>query len=398
MSKDALIGLWITTVLVLALLFNRVKDSGLIQFDPDIGLLFTQVHGLRAGDPVTIGGVPAGHVKEINFAPQEIQESFAPITGGQTLVRALVSLRDGRKIPKESTYQVRVDLNGRRWLDITISPSEETIGPDDNFFAEEAFGQDDQLQRTIRTFSTLGAQTEDLRQQLTDPEFLLRTKDTASNLRFYSRELVAASEQAPAQLVDMERALDKQELALLQQMQAFDEKTQEVSRRMLEMAPQLSENLKGWTLRVERQSERLSSTLQMASAKSEEYQRMLDQAVESRLSDDSVKKLINQTKKWNRRLTEYRYMAEDLHSLTSDPTIRSDLKKAVSDFRIKSEQMGKRLEELQKRLESNPLTGPLMDREASPEPVSEEDMESTTESETDETQAPVNVPEEPSQE
>ena len=114
MSKDAKIGLWTVFVLVAFVLFNSVKESGLIDFNDEIGLLFTQVHGLRPGDPVTIGGVPSGRVLDIDFAPQEIQESLAPITGGTTLVRAMVSI--DRHIPRESTYAVRVDLNGRRWL------------------------------------------------------------------------------------------------------------------------------------------------------------------------------------------------------------------------------------------------------------------------------------------
>ena len=213
MSKDAKIGLWTVFVLVAFVLFSSVKESGLIDFNDEIGLIFTQVHGLRAGDPVTIGGVPSGRVVSIDFAPQEVQDSLAPITGGRTLVRAMVSI--DRHIPRESTYAVRVDLNGRRWLDITLSPSKERIGPNENFFAEVPMGQDDQLQRTIRTFSTLSEQTKELREQLTAPDFLLRTKDAASNLRFYSREIVAASEQAPAQLLDLENAMDKQEYALL---------------------------------------------------------------------------------------------------------------------------------------------------------------------------------------
>lgn len=357
MSKDALIGLWAVLVLSGFLLFNTVKESGLIDFNDEIGLLFTQVHGLRAGDPVTIGGVPSGRVVNIDFAPKELQESLAPITGGTALVRAMVSL--DRHIPKESTYSVRVDLNGRRWLDITLSPSEEMIGPEDNFFAEEALGQDDQLRQTLRTFSTLSEQTEELRQQLAAPDFLLRTKDTASNLRFYSRELVSASAEAPDKLMEFEDELDKQETAMLQQIAAFDEKTQEVSRRMIEMAPQLSENLKGWTLRMERQSERLNATLEMARVKSEEYQKLLDEAVATQLSPEATEKLINQTKIWSRKLQEYRYMAEDLHSLTSDPTIRSDLKKAIDDFRIKTEEMDERLLKLEEKIKTNPLTKAL---------------------------------------
>lgn len=363
MSKDAKIGFLVVSVVAALLLAHSFRHSGLTIFKDKIGLLFTQVYGLRAGDPVTIGGVPAGRVVEIDFAPKEIQDSFFPITGGTTLVRALVEFDGGRKIPKESTYSVRIDLNGRRWLDITLSPSNELIEPNESFFAESEYGQDDPMQRTLRTFNTLAEQTEGLREQLNDPDFLLKTKDTASNLRFYSRELVAASAEAPKQLEAFERGLDRQEMVLLEQIKAFDEKTQEVSRRMIEMAPQLSENLQGWTARLERQGDRLASTLQVANEKTLEYQKMLDNAMTMGLNPDTTQRLLVQAKQWNRKLQEYRYLAEDLHSLTSDPTIREDLKRAIDNLRGKGESMNERILKLEERLKSIPFLGPRMQKD-----------------------------------
>lgn len=359
MNKDAKIGFVAVLIVAACMLYNSFRESGITLFSDKVSLLFTQVHGLRKGDIVTIGGVPAGRVVDIDFAPDEIQDSFTPITGGTTLVRALVEL-GGRHIPKESTYQVRVDLNGRRWLDITLSPSAEMIGPSDNFFAEEAFGQDDQMQRTLTAFKTLAESTEELRAQLTAPEFQLRTKDTASNLRFYSRELLAASGKAPEQLEAFDKSLNRQERILLQRVMEFDKKTQEVARRMTEMAPQLSENLQGWSKRMERQADRLESTLQMAEAKSEEYQKLLDDAILAKLKPEVTERLIKQTRRWARRLEEYRYLAEDLHSLTSDPTIRADLKKAIDDFRVRSDKLNKRLQRLEETLRSNPLTNGMV--------------------------------------
>ena len=74
-----------------------------------------------------------------------------------------------------------------------------------------------------------------------------------------------------------------------------------------------------------------------------------------------------QTRKWSRQLQEYRYMAEDLHSLTSDPTIRADLKKAIDDFRVKTEELNERLLKLEEMLKANPLTGPLAEDEEATE-------------------------------
>ena len=263
---------------------------------------------------------------------------------------------------------IRVDLNGLRWLDITFSPSDALIGPQDNFFAEEAFGQDDQMQRTIQTFKTLSEQTEILRAQLADPEFMLLTKDTASNLRFYSREMVAASSEAPAHLASLEEGLDQQEMALLQELQAFDDKMAQVSRRMTEMAPQLSETIQGWSNRMERQSDRLSATLEMASQKSVEYQKILDEAIEKQLNPEVLKRMVKQTRRWARKLEEYRYLAEDLHSLTSDPTIRADLKKVIDDYRIKTQELNEKLLKLEEALKENPITRALVDEDSLEQP------------------------------
>jgi hypothetical protein len=358
-NKDSKIGL-LTVVLALSLvLLNSLREAGVVSFGSELGLIFSQVHGLRAGDTVTIGGVPSGHVVSIDFAPKEIQDRFLPLTGGVALVRAQVAFDSFRRIPQDSTYAVRTDLNGRRWIEITVSPSEKDIGPDEIFFAEESARQDDQLQMTINTFAALGKQTESLRNILSDPDFRLRTKDTASNLRFYSRELKAASEQAPAQLRAFEKNLDDQQAAIMAQIQAFDDKTKNIRQRMTEMAPQISENLQGWSERMIRQGVRLTGTLQMAIVRSAEYQAMIDRAMLQSLDPEAIKALIVQTKKWGRRLEEYRQLAEDVHALTSDPTVRADLKDAIKKFEIKSVELNERLDKLEKRIDENPLKSVL---------------------------------------
>lgn len=355
MNKDAKVGLLTLMLALSVVLVNSLRESGVVSFGSELGLIFSQVHGLRAGDAVTIGGVPRGRVVSIDFAPKEIQDSLAPLTGGVTLVRAQVSFDSFRGIPRDSTYTVRTDLNGRRWIEITVSPSKEEIGADEIFFAEDSARQDDQLQATINAFSTLSKQTEGLREILSDPDFRLRTKDTASNLRFYSRELRAASAEAPEYLRAFEKDLDTQEAAILNQIHAFDDKTRDVRQRMTELSPQITENLRGWTERISRQGDRLSSTLEMAIERSEEYKGIIDRALKQNLKPEAVRAVILQTKKWARKLEEYRYLAEDLHALTSDPTVRSDLKALISKFEAKTVEINERLDKLEKQIDNNPL-------------------------------------------
>ncbi len=355
MNKDARIGLVTLVVLSSLLLFSSLRARGVVSFGREQGLIFTQVHGLREGDVVTVGGVPAGKVVSIDFVPDDLQKALAPVTGGVELVRANVVFDKSRKIPKESTYTVFTDMNGIRRVEITVSPSQENIEPGETFFAEETTRQEDQLQATIGTFTKLGRQTEKLREILSDEDFRLRTRDTASNLRFYSRELRAASAQAPEQLQAFEEELNTQETAILNQLKAFDDKTKDVRERMTEMSPQLTETMQGYAERMTRQGDRLTATLQTAAQRSGEYQEMLDRMMQERLDPEAVQSLVISTKKWARKLDEYHRLAEDVHALTSDPTVRSDLKEAIGKFQVRGTEMNERLEKLEKMIDNNPL-------------------------------------------
>lgn len=355
MSKDARVGLITLVIFASLLLLDALRERGVVSFGTEQGLIFTQVHGLREGDLVTVGGVPAGKVVSIDFAPADLQKALAPVTGGVELVRANVAFDKFRKIPKESTYTVLTDMNGIRRVEITVSPSQEDIDPGETFFAEETTRQEDQLQATVKTFATLGRQTEKLREILSDEDFRLRTRDTASNLRFYSRELRAASAQAPAQLEAFESELNTQEMAILNQLKAFDDKSKDVRERMTEMSPQLTETMRSYAERMTRQGDRLTGTLATAAQRSEEYQQMLDRLSSEQLSPEAVQTLVIQTKKWGRRLDEYRRLAEDVHALTSDPTVRSDLKEAIKKFEVRGVEMNQRLEKLEKLIDNNPI-------------------------------------------
>lgn len=355
MTKDAKIGLVSLVVAALLLSLHSLHSAGIVVFGRKMDLLFSQVSGLRAGDLVTIGGVSRGRVISIDFAPELIQERLVPLTGGVTLVRARVAFDDFRRIPQDSTYTVRSDLNGRRWVEITLSPSEKSIGPDDIFFAEAAPKQDDQLQATVRAFSTLGKQTEDLRRALADPNFALKTKDAASNLRFYSRELKAASAEAPAKLEEFEKNLDEQQNAILAELASLDAKAQNVRERMVELKPQLTENVKSWKERLLRQSDRFTQTLKLASERSGDYEALLNEALAKKLDPDKLRAFVLQVKKWSRKLDDYRALAEDLHALTSDPTVRSDLVALISKLKSKSAKLNEQVEKIEKRIDGLPL-------------------------------------------
>ncbi len=382
LSQEARIGLMTIALVCMAYLANSFRESDFLRSHRQFDLLFTQVHGLRVGDPVTIGGVPSGRVLDIDFAASDVQQALQPLTGGIPLIRARVEL-DGRTIPKESTYTVHTDLNGRRWLDITVSPSDEVIGPDENFFAETSSSQEDQLQITLRTFTELTSDTQDLRDELTDPQFRLQTKDAASNLRFYSRELAAASAQAPEYLDSLKEQIDKQETLLYAKMADFSEKTAEISARMREMTPQMSENLRGWTQRLERQREQLTTTLEMAVLRTEEYRDLVDRVMEQQLSEDALKKLIVELRSWSRKLEEYRLLAEDLHTLTSDPQVQQELKSLVGYLLERSQELRDRIESLERLVDLNPWLGgatsrprvaPAEDQDPEPEEGEQESL------------------------
>ena len=101
----------VATSLVLALVAQQL---GGFTFDKtaSYGAVFTDVSGLKSGDPVMISGVQVGQVSDITISDN---------------VQAKVSfdLRDGRTVPRNVTAVVRYkDLTGDRYLELRRGPGD----------------------------------------------------------------------------------------------------------------------------------------------------------------------------------------------------------------------------------------------------------------------------------
>ncbi|MCA9790359.1 MAG: MCE family protein [Candidatus Eremiobacteraeota bacterium] len=355
MSAQAKVGLLVVTLALIMLYTAPGQHRRAPVLGHSLKLLFTQVHGLREGDPVKLAGVPSGVITHIDFASDELRKQFSLVTGGLPLVEVSVSLNATAKVPSNSYYQAVGNLNGTRWIDITPAGGDSFIGANEPFFAERTSIQDDQLTRTLRTLRTLSDQTVELRDAIADAEFRRQVKDTVSNLRFYSRELAEASRTAPEQLAAVERQMDEQEARLHSQIDSMDAKVAEVRNRLQTMTPQVKENLAAWRERIDKSSGEIEQMLAQAVDLTERYNQAVNDAVESYTDPAKIEKFVITARKWSRQIDAIMAIATDLHSLSSDPKVQEDLKGMITKLKGRSEDLNSKVDQLERKLDKLPF-------------------------------------------
>lgn len=355
MSGQAKVGLLVVTLALILLYMAPGQHRRAPVLGHSLKLLFTQVHGLREGDPVKLAGVPSGVITHIDFASEELTNQFSLVTGGLPLVEVSVSLNATAKVPSNSYYQAISNLNGTRWIDITPAGGDTYIGAGEPFFAERTSLQDDQLTRTLRTLRTLSDQTVELRDAIADAEFRRQVKDTASNLRFYSRELAEASRTAPERLAAIEQQIDEQEARLLAQIENMDAKVAEVHNRLQTMTPQLQENLAAWRARLDNSSAEIEQMLSQAVELTDEYNRSVEEAVAGYSDPATLEKFVITARKWSRQIDAMMAIATDLHSLSSDPKVQEDIKGMLTKLKGRSEDLKKRVDQLERKIDTLPF-------------------------------------------
>lgn len=338
MSKEFNIGLLVTvllTVLTVVGLQNQTKRPD--PFSPRYHLLFTSV-SLRPGDKVTVAGVPAGFVEKIDFTSDEEKkqystEDYEPQVKVTILLEAKIVVREGAK------YQQRSNLKGYRWVEIMPPLEGPQLDSQSILSGELPSATEDQLTKTLKTFRRLSAETTELRQLAEDGEFRRKVKDTASNLRFYSREFERISQGSRRQVAEMDRALDQQELKIKQQLAQIDEMVTRTQQKLVSMTPQLNETIDNYRIRVKKGDAQLRDLLKTALKYSEEFEKLVD-SVSAQYNKMVVPdEIIARVHEYARKLEDMALLAEDMHTLSSDPQVQADLKKMVTDLKDKSEKL-----------------------------------------------------------
>ncbi|MBI3927092.1 MAG: MCE family protein [Armatimonadetes bacterium] len=354
MSKEARLGLLVIIAVFALLLFSPGQHRRPPVLGHAFNLIFTHVEGLRVGDTVKVAGVPEGNITAIDFATPEEQRMFGPLVGDQLLIRVTVTLQRFVALPENSSYEAVATLNGERYINITPGSGDTFLTPGDSYLGKSRTQREDQLTTTLQTFKMLNRETSELREVISDPAFRLQVKDTASNLRFYSRELkeVAADLSGEKGLIaQFEDQVDTQEQALHDQLASMDAQVSQVQSQLETMTPRATEGIEQWNRRVVEGRAQLSSVLLQALSYSDRFEQALRDLEQGSANPDKVKRALEQIKKASLRLEDIAAIAGDLRAITSDPQVQQELKQMVDNLRERAANLKAAIEKFEESLD-----------------------------------------------
>lgn len=306
-------------------------------FSPRYHLLFNSV-SLRPGDRVTVAGVDAGFVEKIDFATNEEKdfyttEDFDPQVKVTILLEAKIVVREGAK------YQQRSNLKGYRWVEVMPPLSGPQLPSQTVLAGELPSATEDQLTKTLTTFRRLSAETRELQAMAADGEFRRKVKDTASNMRFYSREFARVSQGSTRSLAQMDRSLTEQEQKLKQQLARIDDMVTRAQKKLVTLTPQLTETIDSYRARMKGSEKQLRDLMKVALDYSEQYEKLVEDLAQQYNKTIVPDEIIARVHEYARKLEDMALLAEDMHTLSSDPQVQADLKKMATSLREKSEKL-----------------------------------------------------------
>ncbi len=358
MSKEAKIGL----IVVLSLLITLLLLPGFHKRPAVLGysfnLLFTNIAGVRIGDPVKIGGVPAGIISDIAFASDKERRMFASAAGDKLLIRVTVTLNHWVKIPENSSYEAVSNLKGEHWINITPGSGDTYLSPGDSYLGKSRSRREDQLSATIHTFRRLSEQTARLRSIISDPKLRTQIKDTASNFRFYSREMKRVSIELtrPGGTLDQfESQIDEEERSILERLDRWNHQISYLQTQIALWTPKLHENIAAWNQKLTHNQAQLTDIIQKALNYSERFNASVSKIEASYGNKKQIKQLVIQIKRIRKQLDNIADIATDLHNLSSNKTLRKRLKNMITQLKQRSAALKEKLDKLEQTLNKIPI-------------------------------------------
>ena len=303
-------------------------------------LCFHDVKGLKRGDPVVMGGVPAGRVVGIDFAPREHWAELNPGQPDVPMVLVTVALDPGFKMTAHSGYKIIGNLRGQLVVNIVPGASTNKVLAPNSLHNQELDAEvEDTVGATVRNFKDLAVRTEDLRSAISDPVFRRDLKDGASNARFYSNEFLGLSKRATAQVDDVTQEIGMQERRLLDQAQAMDAQVSRAQVYINKTIPLARTQLQEYRSKVVAAQKQLDSMAGQADKFNANLKKLADQLNSQKLGQLDVKKLTKDVKNVAKRVDDYAQLAGDIHAITSDEEVRANIKGQVKKLKGKSESL-----------------------------------------------------------
>jgi ABC-type transporter Mla subunit MlaD len=369
LSKEGRIGLVVCTisVVMLGLAPTQRKRSPIL--GSQYKLVFHACQGLRPSDPVVVGGVPAGRVVNIDFAPQSEWKKLNPPGDERPVVLVTVALEQGFTLSQGTGYKVVSTLRGNHFINLLIPPPPVQALSAGAVLNEELQSEsDDSLKVTIRGFKDLAQRTKDMRAQFADPEFRRDVKDLASNLRFYSSEFVRVSQDSHNQVEKIHQQLNQQEQKLLSQVDQMDRQTARVGGYLRTFVPAFKAQLVGYRRRLDSSQQELDQAYRSASRysqKMKDFTAQLEQGPIGKLNHEKISQSVHDAKN---KIEFYGDLTGDMHMVTSDKQIQQDFKAIPKKWKDRTQQWKDQVRDFEHRVDSwqwlipapheEPLEGP----------------------------------------
>jgi hypothetical protein len=372
LSKEAKIGFVIGTacLVLLGLAPSQRKRAPIIGSRYE--LVFHDLEGLQEGDQVVVGGVDAGRVTNIDFAPQDKWKELNPPGIDRPVVLVTVALRPGFPLSQGTGYKVVSTLRGNRFINILPSPpTGERVQEGTILSGELPPETADQLQMTLANFKNLSKSTKKMRDQFADPLFRRDMKDLASNMRFYSVEFARVSKGSRAQINRMAAQFERYERQAIAQVQRMDAQVSAVGNFTRSLTPKLRARIQGYNQRIASGQQQLDRVYAQSNSLLQNFRGYADR-MQAQAANFHPEKVAERLDKINERLETYADLATDLHQITSDPGLKQDLKALPRRMRERSERLKGQVEGYRTQLNVLQFVLPLLPpdpRDAAPRPA-----------------------------
>lgn len=360
LSKEGRIGLVVCTISLVMLGLAPTQRKRPPILGQQFKLVFHECKGLRDGDPVTVGGVDAGRVVDIDFAPPEDWKKLNPAGNERPVVLVTVALRQGFPLSPGTGYKVVSTLRGNHFINILPSPPGQTV-PDGSILNGELQSEsDDQLQATIRHFKDLSQRTKDMRAQFADPVFRRDMKDLASNMRFYSAEFMRISEGSRQQVEKLSDQLERQENTLIANVHKMDNQATRVAAYLRTFVPSFRQTLGTYKRRLADAQKQLDAGYVAAGKYNQQladFAQQLENGPIGKLDKDKIAQTVHEYK---RMIEDRADIAGDMHMISSDKQFIDDtLLSRLRKIKATSQQWKEQARDYEKRVNGlNFLLGP----------------------------------------
>ncbi|MBT9585992.1 hypothetical protein IV102_21795 [bacterium] len=353
LSKEGKIGLIVCTisVVMLGLAPTQRKRSPIL--GSQFKLVFHACQGLRPSDPVVVGGVPAGRVINLDFAPESDWKKLNPPGDERPVVLVTVALEQGFALTAGTGYKVVSTLRGAHFINLLPPPPGQKGLPAGSILNEELRSEsDDSLMVTIRGFKELAQRTKDMRAQFADPVFRRDVKDLASNMRFYSSEFVRVSQDSRQQVENVHKMLDRQEQSLLANVHKMDDQTARVGSYLGTFVPSFKAQLVGYRRRLDSSQQQLDQAYTAAtrySRRMQDFTRQLEQGPIGKLDHEKISQRVHDAKN---KIEFYGDLTGDMHMVTSDKQIQRDFKAIPKKYKAQSQKWKDQARDFEERVDS----------------------------------------------